>query len=89
MSKLTREQRRILDSVEYNLERAAKFLARPDVAVALVRDRVTTTEDYTRPDGSVLTSITKDIGSDLVGIQFARRELRRLTQPVEPEEAPT
>lgn len=78
MAKLTLAQRSAVDNAIYHLDRAQKFLSRPDIAVAVYREQTTTTLDYTRADGKVLCTIAKDIGSDLCGLEDARRNLARL-----------
>jgi hypothetical protein len=72
MAKLTRKQRAELLRALGHAERAYRYLHHPDVAVCIRRHMATTTLDYTRPgDGAVLYEITKNVGSDLVGLEDA------------------
>lgn len=75
--KLTKPARAELRRVLAHAERAADYLAREDVAIALRRDQATTTLDYQRPDGAVLTEVNKEYGSDLAGLSFAIEKLNR------------
>lgn len=71
MAKLTRLQVRELERVIYNAKAAQAYISRTDIAVARRRDMATTTLDYARPDGSVLTEVTKDYGSQLCQLSTA------------------
>ncbi len=49
--------------------------------MCLKRDRATTTDAYIRQvDGAVLLEMTKDIGSDLCGLEFAEKGLRQFLE---------
>jgi hypothetical protein len=80
MARFTGKQRREIERAIGHLQRAAKFLAQPRVAVATRDDRATTTAHYTRADGGVLYEINKEIGSDLCGLDMGLRALRDLIE---------
>lgn len=80
MAKLTRAQKRDIESALHHVRRALNFVRRPDTVVAIQCRQATTTLHYTRPDGAVLYSIDKEIGSDLTGMEFAEKELLNMLE---------
>lgn len=83
--KLTRKQRRTLEHVLADAQRAQMFLHRADVAVGRVSQHATTTLHFTRADGQAFYAVDKHYGSDLVGLQSAIESLRAfLAEPVSP-----
>ena len=88
MARLTRAQRREVETAIGELRRGMGFIANPRIAVGhLGRAPATTTLHFTRADGATFYAINKEIGSDLCGFDFAIRALRRLLaeQPVQSE----
>jgi len=76
MAKITQKQRRELERAADHLQRALAYIAKPDVLIALRRSAATTTLDYTRADGAVVTEINKEIGSDFAMASTALHELK-------------
>ena len=76
MARLTRKQTDRLLTVLYHLNRANGYINQPDVAVAHKCSQATTTLHYSRPDGSALYSVDKQIGSDLTGLAEGIRQLQ-------------
>ena len=76
MAKLTAAQIRALETVEYHLKRAADYLAKDSVVLAVKKPTQTTTLDYVDGSGNVLFSVDKEIGSDIAGLSMAREYLR-------------
>ena len=76
MGKIAKYQKKDLDSVLRNMNRAISFIEQERIAVCRRDTSATTTLHYTRDDGNILYEITKDDGSNLVGIRQARRELQ-------------
>lgn len=78
MAKLTRDQRRRLERAEISLKRVRAFIMRPDIALCR-RDRMaTTTLHYSRADGTHLSEINREHGSELCFIDTALSELAGL-----------
>ncbi|MFG0317420.1 MAG: hypothetical protein ACF8XB_09115 [Planctomycetota bacterium JB042] len=75
---LTRKERKAIEDALYHLNRAARFVEDDRTLIGRAKPQATTTEDYSRADGSAFTPITKDIGSDLCGLEFARSGLRNM-----------
>ncbi len=65
MAKLTKKQKQRLEFSLDHIKRAHEYLMRSDVAVAIRRERATTTLDFVNASGAVLTDVNKEIGSDL------------------------
>lgn len=75
-TKLRKADRQALESALYHLQRARKYLARPDIAVGMTGRPATTSLHYIRPsDGATFYSLAKDIGSDLCGFDDAERQI--------------
>ncbi len=76
MAKLTKAQRDDLRFVLRNAERAQAFIMADRVAVCTRKNMGTTTLDYTRAsDGTALTEVNRDYGSDLTGLEAAIKAL--------------
>lgn len=80
MAKLTKTQKTELHEALRALERARRYLCNPGTAVARRCPRATTALHYTRADGTVLYEVTKDSGSDLVGLFDGIDRLRRFLE---------
>lgn len=76
MTKITQKQRAELNRAADHLARALEFIARSDVTVCRRRNIATTTLDYSRADGAVVTEINKEIGSDFAMASTALHEIR-------------
>jgi hypothetical protein len=77
MAKLTRRQRRELESVLYCIGKSWVYLDRKDVIVAAQKGMATTTLDFTLPDGRVAQEVEKFIGSPLAMLITANQSLKR------------
>jgi hypothetical protein len=75
MAKLTQKQVRELERAAGHLAAALDFIAKPDVVLARRRAQATTTLDYVRADGAVLTEMDKEIGSDFAMASTALSEI--------------
>ena len=75
MAKLTQKQRAELSRAADHLQRALAYVNRPSVALCIRRDIATTTLDYSRADGAVVTEICKDIGSEFAMASTALHEI--------------
>jgi len=81
-SRMTKKQTSQIESAIYHIGRSMKFIQSPRTVVAMRDTMATTTLHYVRPsDGAVLYEVDKEIGSDLTGLEFAKRELERLLNP--------
>jgi len=76
MAALTKAQRNELERAYLHLQRARAFLFRADVAIAKRGTHATTTLHYTRADGATLYELTKEMGSDLTGLQAGMGVIR-------------
>jgi hypothetical protein len=76
MAKLTLKQRGALNSILMDASRANAYIMSPETAVCYRKDRSTTTLDYTRPDGAVLTEAQREYGSLLCRLPEAIRKLQ-------------
>lgn len=72
MAKLTAAQIRSIETVLYHLQRAQVFLEHTDVVVCRRKGAKTTTQDFVNDAGQVVTPISKDVGSELVGFAEAK-----------------
>lgn len=70
MPKLTAAQERSIETVLYHLERANKFIQDDATIVARKKNQCTTTLDFEVPGKGAASSICKDIGSDMAGLQM-------------------
>ena len=77
MTKLTKVLRLRIEYALRNAERAHRYIHDPKRALCIHLDMATTTLDYTRPDGAVLTEVAKH-SSDIVGLESAIAELRAI-----------
>ena len=82
MAKLTRKQTSTLLGILHNITGAQRFIDSPDAIVARRKRRVTTTLDFTLPDGGAATAICKDIGSELVHLSTAIEQLKKFIAAV-------
>lgn len=80
MAKLTAAQERSIETVMYHLNRANEYLMKESTVVAQRQSMATTTLDYTNAQGEVITSVCKDIGSDLAGLQMAMQYLQNFVK---------
>jgi hypothetical protein len=79
MQKLTRITRRQIERALYHLGRANDYVMSPTTAVTQRKSQSTTTLDYVRAsDGAVLYEVERSYGSDLTGLNDARRILTAL-----------
>lgn len=79
MAKLTRAQRADVEGALHHLERATRYVMNERTAVCRRDTHATTTLHYVRAsDGASLVEVAKDIGSDLTGLDDAKRALYRL-----------
>jgi len=82
MAGLTKVQRAAISHALYNAQRALTYIMDPAVAVTRRKPCTTTTLDYVRTvDRAVLYEVTKEIGSDLCGLQDCVRALSLLLNP--------
>lgn len=72
---MTKKDRARIDRAIGHLTRAINFINDPRTAVAFKGGMATTTLHYTRADGAVLYEVSKEIGSDLTGLEMGRKEL--------------
>ena len=78
MPKLTKADRRTLERVLQDVERAFDYIHREDVAVCSVQQYATTAFHFTRrADDRKLFEVERRIGSGLSGLEEARDELRK------------
>lgn len=85
MSQLTKKQNNTLREILTKLSGAQQFIDSPDTIIARRKRMVTTTLDFTLPDGGAATAICKDIGSDLVYLSSAILLLQQfLAEPSTP-----
>ena len=79
--KLTNKNRRRLESIRDTLARGVNYLMQPDVAVALRRDNMQSTNAFTSeyPDykGQKFVHVDKEIGSELCLIYSALHKLEQ------------
>lgn len=87
MARLTKKQRWAIETALRNAERAQAYIMSDRIAVCAVGRHATTTMDFTQANGDpfspngkprVLTPLTKEYGSDLVGLPNAIAELKSL-----------
>ena len=80
MAKLSKRQLNVLGSALYNLERARDYIMRPDIAVCHKGTGIpTTTLHYTHAaSNATLYEVTKEYGSDLVGLLDGIRQVQRV-----------
>lgn len=81
MSKLTKAQKASISQALYHAERAQKFLMSPGVHI--VKESQTTSfpaSSWTNGEGKQGIAITKEYGSNLVGIWDAIRTLKSLLE---------
>lgn len=76
MPKLTKKDRRKLEAVLEDIERAFTYIHGEEVAVCRVSRQATTTLHYTRQlDDRALYEVERRIGSDLCRLEVARNAL--------------
>ena len=78
--KLTRKQTARIEYALRNAERAHTYIMRTDRAIAVKGGMATTTEHYSRADGSVMYEVAKH-SSDLCGLECCIAELRSILKP--------
>jgi hypothetical protein len=69
MARLTKLQTRQIERAIGDLKRAHAYIMKPTIAIAHRGGYASTSLHYTRSDGSTLYEVTKEIGSDLVGLE--------------------
>lgn len=80
MPKLTAAQQRSIETVLYHLERAQKYIQDDATIIARKKDQCTTTLDFEVPGHGPASSICKDIGSDLAGLQMGIDYLKNFSK---------
>lgn len=70
MAKLTAAQERSIETVLYHLNRAQEYINDNSTVLAVKKDMVTTTLDFTLADGTPATETCKDIGSNITGLSM-------------------
>lgn len=81
MSKLSKKQIVALESVMRRLSMAEKYLMSDNIAVCRKGGMASTTEHYTRQDGTVLYEVNKHVGSELRQLREGMRELLNIISP--------
>jgi hypothetical protein len=90
---LRHKDRKILESVLYNLERAQQYLLKDRTLVCSRKNGpATTTLDFTNQQGEVCVAVNKEYGSELAmfhtGISMLQKALDQTPAPVEESAAP-
>lgn len=80
MAKLTAAQERSIEAVLYHLARADKFIQDDATIIARRKSMLTTTLDFEVPGKGPASSIAKDIGSELCGLQMAIEYLQNFVK---------
>jgi hypothetical protein len=83
---ITKKERKVLESILFQIQMAEKYLMQPQIAVCRRKAMATTTLDYVNPAGQAVTELEKEYGSDLVHLMSARSKLKQFLNP-EPVEA--
>lgn len=77
---MTKKDLLMLSNIIANLDRGHGYLMRNDVVVSRVKEKATTTLDFTLPDGRIAFEVCKDIGSELCLLETGIRHLKSFVE---------